>query len=64
MPTLLIIDDDAGLRDALAETAEDQGYRVLQAEEGEAGLRLLAQETVDAVMEYAGKIGKTVIVVA
>ncbi|MDR6233226.1 sigma-54-dependent transcriptional regulator [Pseudomonas oryzihabitans] len=50
MPTLLIIDDDAGLRDALAETAADQGYRVLQADQGEAGLRLLQQETVDAVL--------------
>ncbi|MFC8749030.1 sigma-54-dependent transcriptional regulator [Pseudomonas oryzihabitans] len=50
MPTLLIIDDDAGLRDALAETAADQGYRVLQADGGEAGLQLLTQEAVDAVL--------------
>ena len=50
MPTLLIIDDDAGLRDALAETAADQGYRVLQADGGEAGLQRLAQEPVDAVL--------------
>ncbi|GAC1036402.1 sigma-54 dependent transcriptional regulator [Pseudomonas sp. No.117] len=50
MPTLLIIDDDAGLRDALAETAADQGYQVLQADQGEAGLALLQRQTVDAVL--------------
>ncbi|WP_288436404.1 response regulator, partial [uncultured Pseudomonas sp.] len=50
MPTLLIIDDDTGLRDALAETAADQGYQVLQADGGEAGLQLLTQEAVDAVL--------------
>jgi two-component system NtrC family response regulator len=50
MPTVLIVDDDAALRDGLAETLGDLGHAVLQAADGPAALDLLARQPVDAVL--------------
>lgn len=48
--TILLIDDDDGLRAGMAELVEDLGHRPLQARDGAAGLALLDRETVDAVV--------------
>ncbi|MDH5758827.1 MAG: sigma-54 dependent transcriptional regulator [Gemmatimonadota bacterium] len=41
---ILIIDDDAGLRKSLTLILSDEGYEVLHAEDGEAGLRVAAEQ--------------------
>jgi two-component system NtrC family response regulator len=48
--TILVIDDDAGLRAGLAETIGDLGHRALEAADGQAGLAMLAREQVSAVL--------------
>ncbi|WP_428376550.1 sigma-54-dependent transcriptional regulator [Lichenicoccus sp.] len=50
MSRVLVIDDDAALRESLAETIEDLGHDALQAGDGEAGLGLIAAGGVDAVL--------------
>ena len=50
MPTVLIVDDDAALREGLAETLADLGHRAEQAADGEAALRRIARGGVDAVL--------------
>src|SRR5437763_1293154 len=50
MSSILIIDDDCGFRDGLAETLQDFGHRVLTAADAAAGLALLARERVDAAI--------------
>jgi DNA-binding NtrC family response regulator len=50
MPTLLIVDDDAAMRDALEEAARDLGYQTLLAASGAAGLTFLDHESIDAVL--------------
>jgi two-component system NtrC family response regulator len=50
MPTILIVDDDAALRDGLAETLSDLGHRPEQAADGAAALARLAQGGIDAVL--------------
>lgn len=48
--TILIIDDEAALRDTLSDYLEDRGYRVLAASDGKAGLELFAGEDPDLVL--------------
>src|ERR1700689_611002 len=48
--TVLIIDDDAALREGLAETAADLGYEPKVAASGAAGLSELRAQLVDAVL--------------
>ncbi len=50
MATVLIVDDDAALREGLAETLGDLGHRTEEAEDGAAALRRLARPGVDAVL--------------
>jgi len=50
MPTVLIVDDDADFRESLAETLEDLGHEPIIAPSAAAGLRVLAQDAVDAVI--------------
>jgi len=50
MARILIVDDDAALREGLAETVSDLGHQPLQAGTGEAALALLKHEAVDAVL--------------
>jgi two-component system NtrC family response regulator len=50
MPTVLIVDDDAALREGLAEALADLGHRPAQAAEGEAALRLVSRGGIDAVL--------------
>ena len=45
--TILVVDDESGLRDLAEEILTTHGYRVLCAESGEQALRILADESVD-----------------
>ena len=48
--TVLIVDDEAGLRRVLERYLEGQGYRVLSAGTAESAYELLAAETADALL--------------
>jgi len=48
--TVLIVDDEAGLRRVLERFLERQGYRVLSAGAAEAAYEILATETADALL--------------
>lgn len=41
VPTLLVVDDDANIARALSNLLEDEGYRVVAAENGKRGLELV-----------------------
>ena len=49
MSTILIIDDEPGIRTVLRDVLEDEGYTVLAAEDGTQGLAELAANRVDLV---------------
>jgi response regulator RpfG family c-di-GMP phosphodiesterase len=49
-PTILFVDDEPSILSALRRLVRPQGYRVLLAESGHAGLALLEAETVDLVV--------------
>jgi len=52
--TVLIVDDDPGVRQFLAESLESFGYAVLQAEDGKAGLALIERAAPDVlIVDYA-----------
>ena len=56
--TILVIEDDDVIRQVLAEVLEDAGYRVIAAEDGPAGLRLLqAQGRIDLLVTDVGLPG-------
>ncbi|HLM54007.1 MAG TPA: response regulator, partial [Pseudoxanthomonas sp.] len=48
--SVLVVDDDANLRGVLVETLDSLGYRVLEAEDGPAGLAVLERELPDLLM--------------
>jgi two-component system response regulator FlrC len=48
--TILVVEDDAELREALCDTLELAGYGYREADSGEAALLLLQQESVDMVV--------------
>ncbi|MEP2120288.1 MAG: response regulator [Bauldia litoralis] len=48
--TILIVDDESSMRDALAEALAAEGYRVIKANGGREGLRLAREERPDAVV--------------
>ncbi|ULL14032.1 DNA-binding response regulator [Paenibacillus sp. H1-7] len=48
--TILIIDDEPEIREIVHIFLKNEGYRVLEAEDGERGLALLQTETVDLVI--------------
>ncbi len=50
MATILIVDDDAALREGLAETLADLGHHAAEADGGAAALRRLQRGGVDAVL--------------
>ena len=50
MTKILVIDDDARDRDLLAAVLEENGYEVIWADNGGAGLMLCHQQTPDAVV--------------
>jgi PAS domain S-box-containing protein len=48
--SVLVIDDDADVREFIAATLEEQGYRVRQASDGQKGLAELARSRADLVI--------------
>jgi two-component system NtrC family response regulator len=50
MATILIVDDDAAMREGLAETLSDLGHRAVEAPDGDAALAIAARERLDAVL--------------
>ncbi len=64
MAHILIIDDDPGLREGLAETLGDLGHTATEAADGTAGLRRLDERAFDAVLldlRMPGMDGMTVL---
>ncbi|MDR0301890.1 MAG: sigma-54 dependent transcriptional regulator [Treponema sp.] len=49
MPSILIIDDEPGIRSALASILEDEKYKVFSAEDALAGIEILKSEIIDIV---------------
>ena len=49
-PSLLITDDDRGLRESLSLAFEAKGFRPLMAENGEEALQIVRQQTVHVVL--------------
>ena len=47
---ILIVEDDAGLREALTDTLELGGYKVIAAEDAESALVALNQQHIDLVV--------------
>ena len=50
MPNILIVDDEAGIRDSLAGILADEGYSSSSADSGEACLDLLSKTAFDVVL--------------
>ncbi len=50
MSSVLVIDDEAGIRDVLKEILSDEGYVVFTAEDGIEGLELVRHERIDLVL--------------
>ncbi|HCC54386.1 MAG TPA: Fis family transcriptional regulator [Desulfobulbaceae bacterium] len=48
--TILIIDDEASIRESLSGILSDEGFRALAAEDGQLGLAMLEEERVDLVL--------------
>lgn len=49
-PYILIVDDDEAIRRSLKAYLEDEGFRLITAESGEEGLKILTKEMVDAAI--------------
>jgi two-component system, NtrC family, nitrogen regulation response regulator NtrX len=50
MSSVLVIDDEAGIRDVLGEILADEGYTVFTAEDGIDGIQIVERERVDVVI--------------
>src|ERR1700741_4948253 len=50
MSSILIVDDESGIRDSLRGVLDDEGFRTDEAESGEACLRLLEKNSFDVVL--------------
>jgi two-component system, NtrC family, nitrogen regulation response regulator NtrX len=50
MATILVIDDEAGIRSAVRGILEDEGYKALVAEDAVVGIETLDREKVDALL--------------
>lgn len=50
MATVLIVDDEQGIRDALSDILEDEGYEVRTAADGLVALGMLERETADCML--------------
>lgn len=50
MATILLVEDDAGIRAALSLAMEDEGYEMLQAPNGRTGLAMVASNHPDLVL--------------
>ena len=50
MPSILIIDDDASVRDSLRRTLHKEGYTIFEASEGRGGLKQLEHSLADLIL--------------
>ncbi|SIQ59472.1 two-component system, NtrC family, nitrogen regulation response regulator NtrX [Alkalispirochaeta americana] len=50
MKTILVIDDEEGIRQILSDILSDEGYRVLVAQDGLSGMGVLKEDLVDCVV--------------
>lgn len=50
MPTVLVVDDEKGLRAVIRRTLEGRGYRVIEAADGNQALELFRRERPDLVI--------------
>jgi two-component system, NtrC family, nitrogen regulation response regulator NtrX len=50
MSSILIVDDESGIRDSLRGVLDDEGFRTAEAESGEVCLRLLEKSAFDVVL--------------
>ena len=50
MKKILIVEDDKFLRELISRKLSDEGYQVVEAKDGEEGLRKLSEEKPDAVL--------------
>ncbi|HVB28777.1 MAG TPA: sigma-54 dependent transcriptional regulator [Terriglobia bacterium] len=48
--SVLVVDDEAGIRQSLTDVLQDEGYRVTAVESGEDCLRLLGKERADVIL--------------
>ena len=48
--TILVVEDEQGMRDALKETLEESGYTTVLAEDGERGIEMARQHKPDLVL--------------
>ena len=48
--TILVVDDDEGVRHVVAEHVRNQGYTVLEAESGQNALQIASAQTVEAIL--------------
>lgn len=49
-PAVLVIDDEGGMRQMLCQALEDEGYEVMTASDGQAGLMLMEANPADVVI--------------
>lgn len=49
-PTILVTDDEESIRNSLRDILEFEGYRVLEADNGEKVFRILSDETIDLML--------------
>jgi len=49
-PTILVVDDDSGVRHVLVEALVDAGYAIEQASDGLIALRLIARQVPDLIL--------------
>ncbi|MCR9819737.1 response regulator, partial [Vibrio parahaemolyticus] len=47
---ILLVDDESEIREILADLLEDEGYDVVQAEDGEVGFKIFMSEDIDLVV--------------
>ncbi len=50
MTTVLVVDDEASIRDLVAVMLSDEGYHVVSAQNGQEALRLVAEKQPDLVL--------------
>jgi len=50
MPNVLIVDDEAAIRESLRGVLEDEGYSVADAASGEVGLEQVQRKSFDLVL--------------
>ncbi|MDG3085748.1 response regulator [Vibrio hannami] len=48
--TVLVVDDEPEIRAILLELLQDEGYNVFQAEDGDAGYKIILSEDIDVVV--------------